>query len=813
MAPPRATARLQFHAGFTFADAERQVPYLARLGISHLYASPLFAARIGSMHGYDVIDYATINPELGGREGLDRLVQALRRHGMGLVLDIVPNHMAADSIQNPWWRDVLAKGQGSPYARFFDIDWAPSQPWLRGKVLLPVLGRPYADVVKAGELKIDSKSREIAYFDQRFPLSDSSDVNEPLDAVLDAQHYRLAWWRTAGDTINWRRFFDVNGLAALRAERPEVFDATHRLVIELFADGLIDGVRVDHIDGLADPAGYCRRLRETLTEAGGRRPYIVVEKILAVGEALPTDWEVDGTTGYDFMAEAGGLLHDPAGEAPLSQLWAGATGRDVDFSTMETSLRAELVHRLFGAELARLVKGRDDPAALARGMAAIASQFRVYRLYPDGVTGPLDQAVAAARDMLPRAEWVWLERAHCMLKAGADQGRFQLLTAPLAAKSVEDTAFYRYGRLLSNNEVGSSPDHFSRSPEAFHQAVLDRQRAFPHAMLATATHDHKRGEDVRARIAVLSEIPSEWATVAEAWMRRNKSRRRTLTDGPAPEAGDELMLYQTLVGAWPALLDPADDDGAHDLATRVAQWQDKALREAKHRSDWAEPNQDYEDACRGFLQGMLADRESRRDLAAFAARIGPAGAVNGLTQTMLRLTVPGVPDLYQGTEFWDESLVDPDNRRPVDFGARHRALSPEVPLLELLRDWRDGRVKQALIARMLSLRAECPELFSQGTYRPVAISGAQADHLLGFLREEGRHCLLVAVTRLPVPLLGDGQRPWIDPSAWRDTVLHVPARTWRNMLMPAATVMGGGTLGVGELLGGLTIGCWMSDRE
>ncbi|HUC17148.1 MAG TPA: malto-oligosyltrehalose synthase [Acetobacteraceae bacterium] len=822
--PPRATARLQFHPGFTLADAERVVPYFAKLGISHLYASPLFKARRGSTHGYDVIDYGTINPELGGRAALERLAATLHRHGMGLVLDIVPNHMAADPVENPWWRDVLAKGRKTPYAAFFDIDWFPPEPWLRGKLLLPVLGRPYAETLAKGEIRLEREAGEIAYFEHRFPLADGTATGGNLHTVLEAQHYQLAWWRTAGDAINWRRFFNINGLVALRAERAAVFNATHQLVVDLYAAGLIDGVRVDHVDGLADPAAYCRRLRRTLAKAGKRRPYIVVEKILASGEVLPASWEVDGSTGYDFMAEVGGLLHDPAGEAPLSRFWTRITGKPEDFPKIELGARTELLSCFFAAELGRAVRaltaagdGRDLPSAsLERIVTAVASHFPVYRLYPDGKTEPLEHALAAAEKALPRAEKCWLEQVRATLtvadrQARPGQIRFQLLTAPLAAKAGEDTAFYRYGRLLSRNEVGTSPTRFALAPHEFHRTMIARQQRFPHAMLATATHDHKRGEDVRARLTALSEIPTEWMALIETWMRRNEARRRMFPEGAAPCRGDELMLYQILVGAWPALLDPTDEPGVAAFVGRIADWQEKALREAKERSDWAAPNEDYESACREFLMGMLADPAFRREVAGFAARIGPAGAVNGLVQTMLRLTVPGVPDLYQGAEFWDESLVDPDNRRPVDFAIRKQALKRTASLLELLNDWRTGHIKQALIACMLELRARLPRLFATGTYRPLAVSGPRADHALAFLREDGPNCLMIAVTRLAVPLLGVAQIPWIDPAVWVGTVLHVPVqRTWRNALISSDPLVGGDFLRLEKVFGILPVACWAS---
>jgi (1->4)-alpha-D-glucan 1-alpha-D-glucosylmutase len=828
--PPRATARLQFHPGFTLTDGTAVVPYLADLGISHLYASPLFAARRGSPHGYDVVDYGAINPELGGRAGLEQLVGALHRHGMGLVLDIVPNHMAADAAENLWWRDVLARGRASPYAAFFDIDWSPPEPWLRGKVLLPILGRPYAEALAAGEIRIDREAAggtgEVAYFDHRFPLAiGTTEAGEP-HAVLEAQHYRLAWWRTAGDAINWRRFFDINGLIALRAERREVFGATHALVCELFAAGMIDGVRVDHVDGLADPGAYCRRLRRALSRIGGRRPYIVVEKILAPDEVLPADWAVDGTTGYDFMAEVGGVLHDPAGEAPLSRLWARLTNSAASFAAIERDARAELLRRLFAADAARAVRAlaetapaaRDlPPAAAGRAVAAVASHFPAYRLYPDGETGLLEQTLAAVAPDLVRADRPWLEYLRQMLAAPARgrqrraQIRFQLLSAPLAAKAVEDTAFYRYGRLLSRNEVGTSPGLFALSSEAFHTAMTARQKRFPHAMLATATHDHKRGEDVRARLAVLSEIPTAWAALVESWMRRNEARRQILADGPAPGPADELMLYQTLVGAWPAQLKAADEAGVGAFAARVAHWQEKALREAKERTDWAEPDAAYESACRDFLKDMLADPGLRQEMAGFAARIGPAGAVNGLAQTMLRLGVPGVPDLYQGTEFWDESLVDPDNRRAVDFTARQEALDRMAPLGELLRSWRNGHIKQALIARMLALRARLPKLFAAGSYRPLDLAGPRVGHAVAFLREDGAARLLIAVTRRAVTLLGTAEAPMIDSAVWEGTVLPAPLMgPWRNVLIPSDPLAGGESMPLGAVFGGLPVACWLA---
>ena len=802
MTAPRSTCRLQFHAGFTLDDAAVVVPYLARLGISHLYASPLFTARRGSMHGYDVVDYAEINPHLGGRAGLERLTAALRRHGMGLLLDIVPNHMAADAGENLWWRDVLAKGRHSRFAGFFDIDWTA----LRGRILLPVLGRPLDEALAAGEIRLEEETRQIAYFDHRFPLADASPRGD-LRQVLEAQHYRLSWWRTAGDLINWRRFFDISGLVALRAERPAVFAATHRLVIALFAEGLIDGVRVDHVDGIADPGAYCRRLRRALARAGGRQPYILVEKILARGESLPAEWGVDGGTGYDFMADVAGLLHDPAGEAPLARLWARAAGGAADFGDIELQARRDLLSRTFAADLGRAARefseGPDMPAAaLARSIAAVAARFPVYRLYPDGTDKPQAEALAAAGLDLPLAERPWFEAVARRLTSSDRQSRraqmrFQLLTAPLAAKAVEDTSFYRYGRLLSHCEVGSSPRHFALPPDRFHRLAQERLRHYPNAMLTTATHDHKRGEDVRARLAVLSEIPDEWSRRAASWLRRDSIHW-----------SDQLTLFQTLVAAWPARLDPADEAGVAEFASRVGEWQKKALREAKLRSDWAAPSEIYESACDEFLREMLGDPVRRAEIASFAARIGPAAAVNGLSHTMLRLTVPGMPDLYQGAEFWDESLVDPDNRRPVDFFARMNALEEAHSWPDLLRSWRDGRIKQALIARMLKIRATLPDLFASGSYRPLTLSGPRAKHALAFLREDGANRLLIAVTRLSAGLLGKSEIPTIEPAAWEGTIVQAGFSLERNMLAPQAPPAGDGDVPLAMILQGLPVACW-----
>lgn len=720
---PRATLRLQFHKGFTFADAEALVPYFAALGVSHLYASPITTARAGSLHGYDVTDPTQVNPELGGEPALKRLVDALRREKLGLIADIVPNHMAA-TLENAWWADVLRNGRSSRYASYFDIDWQS------GRVFLPWLGKPLADVTAE---EIDA-------------------LNLPKPGA-----YRLGWWRTAGDRINWRRFFDINELVCLRMEDDEAFEATHALIARLYTEGLIDGVRVDHVDGLADPAGYCRRLRHRLDPGNPARPYLVVEKILLRGETLPAEWGCDGTTGYDFMDEASALQHDRAAEPALATAWAALSGRPADFATEEEAARREIVARSFASPLEACVAAFDpggdsdlSPPALRRALTEMLVHFPVYRGYGTAGDEPyLKQAADAAKETgLPGDRWVvdWLHER--MRQPGGPVTRFQQLSAPVAAKSVEDTAFYRYGRLLSRNDVGFDVERFGDTAADFHARMQRRQATQPHGMLATATHDHKRGEDVRARLAVLSEKPLEWTGRQARWIEQCALLR---TDGmPAP--GDIAMLLQMIVGAWPLDLALDDTVGRATFAQRLAGWQQKALREAKLRSDWADPNAAYEDAAQGLLHRLVVDEAApalRAEIFAFIQEIAPAGAVNGLAQALLRLTAPGVPDLYQGTELWDFSLVDPDNRRPVDFALRQKMLGAGTTLAA----WRDGAIKQRLIVRALALRRALPDLFADGSYEPVAVEGRLADRVVAFVRRHGSDAILTVVPRLPGGLI------------------------------------------------------------
>ena len=759
---PRATLRLQFHRGFTFADAAALVPYFARLGVSHLYASPIAAARPGSQHGYDVIDATRVNPELGGEQGLRTLSSALAEAGMGLIPDIVPNHMAADTA-NAWWADVLRHGPASGFARWFDMDWEADD-----KVLLPILGRPLEEVLATGALRRDGDA--FVYFSHRLPA---------VDGGLERQHWRLAWRRSAGDRINWRRFFDINELVCLRMDEPAAFEAVHALPLRLHAEGIADGLRIDHVDGLTDPAAYCRALRARLRPGA----YLVVEKILLAGESLPADWGCDGTTGYDFMDEVSALQHDPSGERGLAEAWSALSGRPADFAAEEEPARREIVGRAFGAQLdacaAAFADGELAQPLLRRVLGELLAHFPVYRTYClDGARSIADRAVldraaaGARRTCLATDRWAIdpvLRRFGERNRQNA-VARFQKLSAPIAAKAVEDTGFYRYGRLLSRNDVGFDPAIFALDADAFHRRMQRRRADWPRALLATATHDHKRGEDVRARLAVLSSMAAEWAVLQRDWVEASRPLRR---DG-APSAGDVALLLQTIVGAWPFDLDAGDRAGRCAFAERLVAWQQKALREAKLASDWAAVNEAYEAAARGFTLALVAEAalpELLQRIVALVQRIAPAGALAGLAQCLLRMTVPGVPDLYQGAELWDLSLVDPDNRRPVDWPRRISGPIGE-PLPALMAHWRDGAVKQALVARTLGLRQRLSPLFADGDYRPVRLEGPLAEAMIAFSRRTPDSWALVAAPRLAwrLPLVPDELRLAPD-DGWESTAI------------------------------------------
>jgi (1->4)-alpha-D-glucan 1-alpha-D-glucosylmutase len=865
---PRATYRLQLTPSFTFDDAAAIAPYLQSLGISHAYASPYLRAMPGSVHGYDVVDPRTVNPELGGEEGHARFCATLGRHDLGQVLDVVPNHMAIGP-ENPWWWDVLENGPASRWAMAFDVDWAHPEPHLRERVLLPVLGDHYGRVLEAGELRLawDGRRFTVRYFDHRFPVAPRSldellataadragsaelafladafgalpvstvteealrdrrhrdkevledrlatlasedgrvaeaieavvaaanaDV-EALDRVLERQNYRLAWWRAARRDLGYRRFFDVTNLVGLRIEDPRVFAETQALILDWLAAGVLDGLRIDHPDGLLDPEGYLRRLRWA-----SPRAWIVVEKILESGEDLRRGWPVAGTSGYDFLRRVNGLLVDPAGEAALTALHAQMTGEERPFREIVRASKEAVLDEALGSELGRLTallldilerhrRHRDHTRHdLHEALRALLVAFPVYRTYvrvdvaEDGrhvaQVAPEDEAVVAEaiataksyRPDLPADLFDVLGDLLLLRRPGDELEeelalRFQQLTGPVMAKGVEDTAYYRDLRLLALNEVGGNPGAFGMGPDEVHELNRQAQERWPLGMLTTSTHDTKRSEDVRARLAVISEIPEEWASAVGEWRRMGDPHRTEA----GPDGHAEYLLLQTLLGAWPIEMD------------RLGPYLTKALREAKLRTSWTDPDEAYEDAVLRYAMGLLGDPAFRASVEGFVRRVLWPGRVNSLAQLLVRLTAPGVPDVYQGTELWDLSLVDPDNRRPVDYALRKRLLaeltgegppSPETLAARLDDLAEPGSPKLAVLRAALTVRAGDPDAFgAKATYERLAAFGSASRHAFAFLRS-GR--VATIVPRLTLGL-ADG---------WGDTAIAMPMGVWRDAM-------------------------------
>ncbi len=856
------------HPGFTLDDAAAIVPYLARLGVSHVYLSPILQAVRGSTHGYDVVDPSRVNEELGGEPARQRLCAALEAAGMGLVLDIVPNHMAVAGDQNPWWWDVLENGPSSPFATYFDVDWESSEERWPNKVLLPVLGDHYGRVLEAGEIRLHYGAGlfELAYYEHRFPL-DPSSLNElldracratgiellgflaescarlpqphltahhtvgrrhrdqdvirqllddttrqdpaaaeaiaaeverinadpdALDALIDKQNYRLAWWRTAGRDLGYRRFFDINDLAGLRQEKEEVFQSVHALPVRWVAEGSVHGLRVDHPDGLRDPRQYFSQLHHACPDT-----WIVAEKILEPGEQLPDDWPIAGTTGYDFLNRVQGLFADPAGEAPLTRLFEELTGEEADYPGLVYESKRQVLKDLLGSELNRLSslfvdicerhrRHRDYTRhELYLALLEAAACFPVYRTYvtprEGGVTdadvGCVETATQQAAERSPELDSELLQflRNLLLLRIPGEREtefalRFQQLTGPAMAKGVEDTALYRFHRLTALNEVGGDPGSFGLSVDEFHEASARARH--PEAMLATSTHDTKRSEDVRARLLLLSEMPEAWARSVRRWMRHNARHR----SGGWPDPATEYLYYQTLVGAWP--ID----------AERMTAYMEKAAREAKQHTSWTHPQEDYEQALRDFVAGTLDDPGFRESLESFLQPLVGPGRTNSLAQTLIKLTAPGIPDIYQGSELWDLSLVDPDNRRPVDFDTRTRLLEELAHLSPAQINARadEGLPKQWVVHQALALRRRHPEWFRpDAACTPLRASGERTGHAVAYLRGEGA---LVLVPRLILGLAGD----------WCGTRLAVPPGTWHNRLSGAT--LRGGDYPVAEIL-------------
>jgi len=874
----RAAYRLQFHRGFTFRDAQALIPYLAELGISHLYASPIMEARPGSTHGYDIINHNRINPELGGEADFQALVAALHAHGMGLILDIVPNHMGVGGSDNSWWLDTLEWGEESPYAAYFDINWEAARADLKGRVLLGVLGDQYGVILEGGgiELRFDPAEGSFSawYFDHRFPISPRSyaaildaggrplgDLAHDFAAVrscapaaardlaaalkrrlaevavepavataletalrayngqagrpasfrrlhrlLDAQAYRLAYWRVAREEINYRRFFDINELAGLRVELPRLFEDMHRLVFRMIGQGEVQGLRIDHIDGLFDPGAYCAALQRQFAEP----PHIFVEKILARHEGLP-DWPIDGSTGYDFANQVLALFVDPAGEAPMTRLYRQLARRDADFDEvlyaskqhiMRVNLASEMnvlalrFHRLSMGEW----RTRDFTLnGMLAALEEVIAAFPVYRTYvsergasPDD-RRHIEWAVGQAKKRRRPGDTTILDFVHRVITANGvghphpaevlrTAMHFQQVTGPVMAKACEDTAFYRYFRLLALNEVGGDPRRFGMSVAAFHRLMQDRARHWPRAMVTTATHDTKRGEDARLRLALLSEMPREWGRRVSRWRRLNRRHRSEIDGELVPDRNVEYLFYQTLVGVWPPGLSPDDVDAMRRLGGRVEATMIKAVREGKEVSGWTNPNTEYEAALQRFIGGALDASRGNPFLADCHALIGllarPA-ATASLAQLVLKLTVPGVPDIYQGGELWDFSLVDPDNRRPVDWRHRQALLRELGAGAELGGDPQDGRDKMYILRRLLQLRQHHPELFDAGEYVPLEVTGAaSAEHLCAFARRAGEAVLIVAAPCRVYGLYQDGVA-----AEWGAAELALPAQlAWRDVL-------------------------------
>lgn len=890
MNAPLATYRLQLRPSFGFADCQDILPYLAALGASHIYASPVFTARPGSEHGYDVCDHNRMNPELGGEEGFARLTKARLKLGLGWIQDIVPNHMAV-SGHNRMLVDLLENGPASKYHPFFDIDWDHPFESMRGRMLAPFLGGFYGTVLENGEIRLgfDEDGFFVSYYDLRLPLRMDSyehilapvlpglhkelgrdhpdyvkltgilytirtlPAEDPdhgryeqiffikrllfelrqssaivrkrmnqaleaingqgdggaerfdaLDAILSEQYFRLSFWKVAGEEINYRRFFSVNELITLRAEDERVFGHTHRLILEKLADGTFSGLRVDHIDGLYDPAGYLRRLRERAGDA-----FIVVEKILSGGEPLPAFWPIQGTTGYDFANDVCALFVDAAGEKALNKIYAGFARSKASLETIIARKKNRIIKTHMAGDvdnMARLVKGvssRDRHAvdvtfnSLRKAIAELLVQFPVYRTYVNFDEARsadlvfIRQSIRAARRRQPElsAEFDFLER-FLLLEFGESVSeedrrrwihfvmRFQQVTGPLMAKGLEDSTFYEYNRLLCLNEVGGDPGRFGLSAEAFHQRMAERASRWPRTMNATATHDHKRGEDARMRLAVLAEAPELWAEAVKRLRRAASRKKRRVSGQPAPEPNDEYFLFQTLVAGLP--FDPAEREG---FTERIKAYWVKALREGKARSSWINPDEEYEQACARFAEALLRPGGNNAFYAAlseFVDAVAIPAAVNSLSQLLVKLTAPGMPDIYQGTELWDFSLVDPDNRRPVDFAARARTLqeiemrlakAPDALVAELLENFADGRIKLFLMRRALAARNAHADIFREGAYAPLSFTGERSEHLFGFVRSlEGRH-LLTVVPRFPLRLAGAS---WPLGNIWGDAAILLP---------------------------------------
>lgn len=952
---PCATYRLQLNNTFTFKDARALIPYFNDLGISDLYVSPIMLACPGSTHGYDICDHNKINPELGGESEFEVFSAELLKHDMGLVVDIVPNHMSISDTNNSWWMDVLENGPSSLYAAYFDIDWDPVKAELKDKVLLPILEDQYGNVLENGKLRLvlESGSFYITYYDIKLPVaprsysrilsykldslseslgSDNPDLQEfqsiltalshlparteqipekivernrekevikrrldtlyqasaeihsavdcavrifngtvgdsgsfdNLDSLIYEQVYRPAFWKVAAEEINYRRFFDINHLAAIRMEEPEVFKAAHSLLLELMACGKITGLRIDHADGLWNPAAYLKQLQYTYVRQSLQPPlpadipenevdrmlhgifehssdlpdspgadwpvYAVAEKILSPGEILPQEWAVYGTTGYDFLNIANGLFVDTSQRGAFEKIYTKFTGKQIRYDTLVNSSKKMIMLVSLASEIHALSHELDRISERNRryrdftlntvsfAIREVIASLEIYRTY---ITGPdnvsqrdrtyIERAVADVKKRNPRTasslfdfirDTLLLRNLQDFPESEREQlihwvMKFQQITGPVMAKGVEDTVFYVFNRLVSLNEVGGDPQQFGTSETAFHHHNMEVSLCWPHSMLASSTHDTKRSEDIRARINVLSEMPGEWAERLRKWRKLNASAKVSVDGEPAPDPNDEYLLYQTLLGTWPA--DASDEnsdlsaEAIQNFRERIVAYMNKAIKEAKIHTSWINPNIAYDEAVQSFVNRVL-NRERKdafwKDFLAFQKRIEYFGRFNAIAQLLLKLTCPGVPDIYQGSELWNLRLVDPDNREPVDYESRVSLLqefntrlqidrSTEESRLkniatEMLELCHDGRIKLYVMMRTLRYRRGRPELFSNGTYNPLETKGVKADHCCAFSRTRGSHEIVVAVPRLIVGLTNKIEEAPLGEEIWQNTQLVLP---------------------------------------
>ena len=917
---PVATYRLQFSPHFGFKEAMEIVRYLHELGISSIYASPIFKARKGSLHGYDVVDQNKLNAELGSQEDFERLIGEVKSKKMNWIQDIVPNHMAYDS-QNKMLMDVLENGSSSEYFYFFDIEWNHPYESLRGKLLAPFLGKLYGDALESGEivLKYEEDGFTVNYYDIRLPLKIESYVNiltyrlnilknrlgdenpdfinllgilyslknlpvlgansgerydqirfikkilwelytrnaeikrfldenvrifngekgkpasfNMLHDLLSEQNFRLCFWKVATEEINYRRFFNINELISLRMEDESVFNYTHSLVLRLVKQGVFSGLRIDHIDGLYDPTGYLNRLRKKAESA-----YIVVEKILDLKEELPCFWPVQGTTGYDFLNYVNGLFCMTVNERAFSRIYSGFTGLKTPYWDLVADKKRLIIGKHMAGDidnLAHLMKrissrhryGSDITLyGLRRALVEVMALFPVYRTYVcHDLFGERDrlyikEAVERAKRTNPGLvnELEFIEQ-FLLLRFGEYVSeeerkecidfimRFQQFTGPLMAKGFEDTTLYVYNRLISLNEVGGSPDKFGISLEEFHEFNQRRLKDWPHSLNATSTHDTKRGEDIRARINVISEIPGEWRERIRRWNKLNSRKKRSIGGKNVPDLNDEYFLYQTLIGAF-----PFKDEEYSEFVERIKNYMIKAIREAKVHTAWLKPDNEYEEAFLSFIQEILDPGENNRflkDFIPFQKRIAHYGIFNSLSQTLIKLTSPGVPDFYQGTELWDLNLVDPDNRRPVDFNIRQRFLS-EIKVREkenlgglieeLVETREDGRIKLFLIYRVLRLRNAKRSLFENGDYLPLEITGRYKDNIITFARRRKEDWAIVVAPRFLTSVIKENEYP-LGRDVWLDTSICVPEEApllWKDVFSDMTVEFKGRVL-VGDIL-------------